>query len=147
MLIRDADISDLKDVFEWRNDCFSRSMSLCTEVVSLDEHNQWFQGSLKNPNRRIYIGSIDDLKIGVVRFDFNVDTDQSEVSINLNPELRGKGYGFTLLSKSIILYEQCKDSTLIARIRKGNDASLKIFDKCKFQKRSEDAFIYHLIRR
>ena len=65
MLIRNADLSDLQDIFEWRNDSFSRSMFLSSEVVSLNEHIDWYQRSLRNPHSRIYIGSIDDLKIGV----------------------------------------------------------------------------------
>lgn len=146
MLIRPADLSDLQDIFEWRNDSFSRSMFLSSKAVSLNEHIDWYQRCLKNPHKKIFIGLIDDLKIGVVRFDFDVDTDQSEVSINLNPQLRGNGYGFTLLSKSISLYEQSNDATLIATIKKENSSSLKIFSKCNFHKKSEDDCSYHLIR-
>jgi RimJ/RimL family protein N-acetyltransferase len=125
-MIRTADLSDLQDVFDWRNDHFIRSMFLSSEAVSLNEHIDWYQRSLKNPNRRIYIGLINDLKVGVVRFDFNEDTKQSEVSINLNPLLRGNGFGFSLLSKSISVYKQSKDTTLIATVKKENDASLKM---------------------
>lgn len=145
MMIRTADLSDLQDVFDWRNDSFSRSMSLSSEAVSLNEHIDWYQRSLKNPNRRIYIGLINDLKVGVVRFDFNEDTGQSRVSINLNPLLRGKGFGFSLLSKSISVYKQSKDSTLIATVKKENYASFKIFTKCRFLNKSEDDLCYHLI--
>lgn len=146
MLIRTADLSDLQDIFEWRNDSFSRSMFLSSEAVSLKEHIDWYQRSLSNPLRKIFIGSIEDLKVGVVRFDFDLDTDQSEVSINLNPQLRNNGYGFTLLSKSINIYDQDKYATLTAKIRRGNNASLKIFSKCDFKNKSEDDFFYHLIR-
>ena len=146
MLIRNADLSDLQDIFEWRNDSFSRSMFLSSEVVSLNEHIDWYQRSLKNPNRRIYIGSISELKVGVVRFDFDENTKRSEVSINLNPILRGKGFGFTLLSKSISVYKQSKDTPLTATVKKENDSSLRIFTKCGFHKKSEDDLCYQLIR-
>ena len=146
MMIRTADLSDLQDVYDWRNDSFSRSMFLSSEAVSLNKHIDWYQRSLKNPHRRLYIGSINDLKVGIVRFDFNKNAEQSEVSINLNPQLRGKGFGFTLLSKSISTYELSNDATLIATIKKENDASLRIFSKCGFHKKSEDDLCYHLIR-
>jgi len=146
MLIRPADLSDLRNIFEWRNDSLSRSMSLNSKLVSLDEHSEWYQRSLLNPYRRMYIGIINELKVGIVRFDFDTDTLQSVVSINLNPKLRGNDYGFTLLDKAIRLYEQSKDTTLMAIIKKGNSASLKIFQKCDFQKKSENDFFYHLIR-
>lgn len=145
MLIRAADLSDLQDIFEWRNDSFSRSMFLSSEAVSLYEHIYWYQRSLENPLRRIYIGSINNIKVGVVRFDFDEDADQSEVSINLNPLLRGKGFGVTLLSKSISIYKQSKGSTLIATVKRENASSLRIFSKCGFHKQSEDDLYYHLI--
>lgn len=146
MLIRNADLSDLQDIFEWRNDSFSRSMCLSSEVFSLNEHIDWYQRSLKNPNRSIYIGSIKELKVGLVRFDFDENNKKSEVSINLNPILRGKGFGFTLLSQSISVYKQSKDTPLIATVKKENDSSLRIFTKCGFRKKSEDDLCYHLIR-
>ena len=146
MLIRPADLSDLEDIFEWRNDSFSRSMSLNSEVVSLNEHINWYQSSLKNPCKEILIGSIDKLKIGVVRFDFDVNTMQSQVSINLNPQFRGGGNGLTLLFKSIEQYEINKHAKLAASIKKENIASLKIFCKCDFYHKSEDDFCYHLVR-
>lgn len=144
-MIRPADLTDLQDVFEWRNDAYSRSMFQNSEVVSLNEHINWYKRSLTNPNSRIYIGSINDLKAGVVRFDFDEDTEQSKVSINLNPLLRGNGLGLTLLSKSISIYKQSNDATLIATVKRENSASLRIFSKYGFHKKSEDALYCHLI--
>ena len=145
MLIRIADLSDLQDIFEWRNDSYGRSMFLSAKVVSLNEHIDWYQRSLENPNRRIYIGSINELKVGVVRFDFDENTEKSEVSINLNPIFRGRGFGFALLSKSISVYKQSKGSPLIAIVKKGNGSSLRIFTKCGFHNKFEDNLCYHLI--
>ena len=146
MLIRNANLSDLQDIFEWRNDSFSRSMFLSSESVSLNEHIDWYKRSLKNPHRRIYIGSINELKVGVVRFDFDEDAEQSEVSININPLLRGKGFGFTLLSKSISVYKKSNNTALIATVKRENDSSLRIFSKCGFHRKSEDDIYYHLMR-
>jgi len=146
MKIRPADLSDLQNIFEWRNDETSRSLFHSSGTVTFNEHTDWYQRSLKNPHRKIYIGLISSLKVGVVRFDFDVDLGQTEVSINLNPQLRGNGYGFTLLSKSISLYELNNGTTLKATIKKGNSASLKIFNKCNFYKKSENEFFYHLVR-
>lgn len=145
MLIRTADLSDLRDIFEWRNDFFSRSMFLNSEVVSLNDHIDWYHRYLKNPHKIIYIGSINKLKVGMVRFDFDEDTMQSEVSINLNPSLRGKGFGLKLLSKSISIYKQSKDTPLIATVKKGNDSSLRTFTKFGFHNKYEDDLCYHLI--
>jgi RimJ/RimL family protein N-acetyltransferase len=146
MLIRAANLSDLQDIFEWRNDSFSRSMSLSSESVSLNEHIDWYKRSLKNPHRKIYIGSINELKVGVARFDFDKDAGKSEVSININPLLRGKGFGSTLLSKSISVHKKSNNATLIATVKKENDSSLRIFSKCGFHMKSEDDNCYYLMR-
>jgi RimJ/RimL family protein N-acetyltransferase len=146
MLIRNAYLSDVGDIFEWRNDPFSQSMFVSTGSVTLKDHIDWYQRSLKNPLRKIYIGVSEDSKVGVVRFDLNINTNQSEVSINLNPKLRGKGYGFTLLSQSINLYRQHEETTLVASVKKENGASLKIFLKSNFWKVCEDELFYRLSR-
>jgi RimJ/RimL family protein N-acetyltransferase len=146
MLIRPADLIDLQDIFYWRNDAFSRTMFQSSDLVSLNEHIEWYQRSLKNPRKRMYIGLIHEQKVGVVRFDYEPDIDQSEVSINLNPQLRGKGYGFTLLANSISLYDKIQNNALKATVKKENIASLKIFMKCKFLITSDDEHFYHLMR-
>jgi len=146
MLIRDADLSDVHDIFEWRSDTLSRSMFVNTGTVSLQEHIDWYERSLKNPLRKIYIGVAENSKVGAVRFDFDVVSNKSEVSINLNPKFRNKGYGFILLSYAISLYLHHKSTTLIATVKKGNRASLRIFEKCNFFKECEDEFFYRLCR-
>ena len=146
MLIRDADMSDVKDIFDWRNDFFSRSMSVNMLTVGLKDHIDWYERSLKDPLRRLYVGIIEDTKVGVVRFDRNPDADISELSINLNPLLRGKGYGFTLLFDCIKLYEQKNGVVLLAKIKKENLASLHIFGKCQFLRNKEDEYFYYLTR-
>lgn len=146
MFIRAVDLSDLQDIFEWRNDALSRFMSISSGTVSLIDHIDWYQRSLKNPFRKIFIGLTKDKKVGVVRFDLDVDSNESQVSINLNPHLRGKGYSFTLLSRSINLYLQDQEATLRAIIKKENCGSLKIFGKCNFHIESETEFFYYLTR-
>jgi RimJ/RimL family protein N-acetyltransferase len=146
MLIRDADISDLLDIFIWRNDVYSRSMFVDTSAVKLNEHVDWYDRSLKDPLRTIYIGVVEDIKVGLVRFDYDKNSRTSEVSINLNPKSRGNGYGATLLSLSIDLYRRTNQFKLVAIIKKENLSSLKIFEKCNFRTQLESAFFYHLTR-
>ena len=88
--IRHADNIDSRDVFEWRNDPISVEMSHKPNVVNWQDHSRWFKDSLKNSNRVILICEdvISKEKIGVVRFDI-VDN-ESTVSINLAPNMRGK---------------------------------------------------------
>jgi len=79
--------NDSKDIWEWRNDELTKQMSITTDSVSWETHSSWYQKSLVNPNRYLYIGFLNDSeKIGMCRFDLDSNTNIAEVSINLNPQ-------------------------------------------------------------
>ena len=98
---RVASITDSRDIFEWRNDELTRKMSHTSDIVEWEGHSAWFESSLENKNRLILLcESINELKkIAVVCFDINFR--RALVSINLSPEMRGKGISKQCLSKSI----------------------------------------------
>jgi L-amino acid N-acyltransferase YncA len=141
--IRDADNSDLLDLFTWRNDPISCLMSTNTNVT-LEEHKAWLEKSFKNPLRIIYIGVMENEKIGVCRFDIDILRTKTEVSINLNPDMRRKNLSYNLLSESIKRYKKNTQIKLTAKIKKENNASLKIFQKCGFAIINENIDFYHL---
>jgi len=144
MLIRKADITDIMDIYQWRNDRHSRSMFLNTSAVSLPEHTKWFETALKENSILVFIGINGAGKIGITRFDLNVNTNSSEVSINLNPEMRGKNMSFDFLSSSIMIYKKDHLVKLTATIKHENKASLRIFGKCGFLKIAEDNIFQYL---
>ena len=41
--IRDASISDLREIFEWRNDKQAVEMSLSANQIKWDSHVKWFK--------------------------------------------------------------------------------------------------------
>jgi|TARA_B100000787_G_C16113943_1_gene259400 L-amino acid N-acyltransferase YncA len=132
MLVRHACSSDSEDILAWRNDKTSRKMSLNKDIVSLDEHNLWFESS-SDLNRVIYIGENDGLKVGICRFDFNEKELCSKVSINMNPTVRGKGLGKVFLKSSVEMYLDQTNYDLIAKIKTDNIASKKIFSYAGFE--------------
>ena len=71
MKIKEADNSDYLDVFEWRNDPISCQMSISNNKVTLEEHKKWYESSLTNPLRKIYIGILTDEKVGICSFDID----------------------------------------------------------------------------
>ena len=144
--MRAADLSDLHDIFEWRNDPLSRSMSRCSAVIAMDEHSAWYRRCLVDRDTRIYIGEVDDMKIGVVYLVYDAESKLTEVSINLNPMFRGRGYGQNFLSKCIEIFDRDKSSQLTATIRKDNNASTKIFTACDFSVVGESDFFYFFKR-
>ena len=132
--------NDSKDIWEWRNDELTKQMSITTDSVSWETHSSWYQKSLVNPNRYLYIGFLNDSeKIGMCRFDLDSNTNIAEVSINLNPQHRSKKLSSQLLSQTIAKYLEEKNTALSATIKKTNIGSIKCFTKCDFTFEREDS--------
>lgn len=132
MLIRKANQSDCKAIFDWRNDPHSREMSFDNREISYNDHVNWFEQSINNPLRELYIGQLEQEKIGVCRFDYNEETLSAEVSVNMNPRMRNKGLGKDFLVAAISLYESAKETVLSARIKTENEASKRMFTHAGF---------------
>lgn len=134
LLLRKARASDAHDLWEWRNDPFTRSNSLNSKKISFSKHQQWFAKSLKNGSRKIYIASLEGVKVGMVRTDFPGDK-VVEVNINMNPAYRGKGLGKRIL-KMVSDSIRKKYATWIQKaiIKTSNKASERIFSSAGFTK-------------
>ena len=87
--VRPANPKDCNDIFLWRNDINTRKMSTNMGNLDFDEHKSWFFDSLNYPQRLILICEDYKNKIGMVRFD--LIESKALISINLRPEIRGKG--------------------------------------------------------
>lgn len=131
---RKAEFKDSKIIFEWRNDQLARKMSHAIDIFDWKRHSAWFASSLKNKNRLILLceNKNDSKKIAVVRFDVN--STRALVSINLSPDVRGKGISKQCLSEAI---ESFKDEfphvvALDAEIKLENIASQRVFKTIGF---------------
>lgn len=135
--LRSVDYSDLMDLFSWRNDMQTRQMFVNSEIISLKNHKNWFKKMINNKMTKLWICEnflLENEKIGMVRFDFSDFYLSAEISINVNPKLRGKGYGFFCVKHSLDLLQNfmpCCNS-IYAKVKKNNFASLKIFQKNLF---------------
>ena len=109
------------------------------------------------PSNKVFLLSIERNKIetdneskkinSICRFDFNASENCAEVSINLNPEMRGKGLASKLLFHSIKKYREGNLIQLKATIKKENIASIKIFKKCDFVQVDENDMCFFLKNR
>jgi pseudaminic acid synthase len=125
MIVRRATHEDAPDVLAWRNDATTRAMSRDTKPIEESEHAAWFERALADPLRLLLIGEEGDVKVGMVRIDRG---ETSEISININPRLRGRGRGGALLAKALA----CFDGAVMAEIKHGNAASKRLFAKAGF---------------
>jgi RimJ/RimL family protein N-acetyltransferase len=96
MKLRKAIFDDWKILLDWRNDPITRENSFETGEVSEQTHKLWFNDSLLNPYREIYILEDNSTPVGSIRSD-NVSTNQYILSWSIAPTQRGKGYGTKIL--------------------------------------------------
>lgn len=131
--------NDSKAIWQWRNDELTKQMSITTDSVSWETHSSWYEKSLVNPNRYLYLGILNyNEKIGMCCFDIDVNTNIAEVSINLNPKHRGKKLSSKLLSQAITKFCEERNTDLAATIKKSNIGSIKCFAKNGFVFERED---------
>lgn len=132
--IRPAVDHDARDIWRWRNDSVTRENSPNAGEVSWDEHVVWYKASLFDANRNIFIGVDTDTgaSVGMVRFDIHQDGFTAEVSINLNPEWRGKKISSILLNMAIGEVQKVSPFVFIAEIKPENHPSICCFKRCGF---------------
>lgn len=122
--LRLAKKNDARLLFQWRNDPVAARNSLNSNPIEWHEHKSWFDASLENGNRDIFIAMLDEERpFGMIRLDW-IDDEHAEVSINIDPNLRGKGLGRALLKQAV---GQFPKTCLFATIKGSNVASLIIF--------------------
>ena len=141
MFLRKANIKDKEDVWSWYSDPQSRKMSIYENTVDFESHCIWFQSSLDDPTKSMYIGCKDERKIGLSRFDFIKDENYTFVSITLDRNYRGKNLSKEFLQISIDKFLEKNNSILKAKIKYDNIPSINCFKSCNFQlSESNDKF-------
>ena len=131
--IRVAELRDCKSVYDWRVDTQSAAMSRAVLTPSMEEHRMWFENSLSDGNRKLFIGELGAEKLGVCRFDFHNKVAAAEVSINMKPSVRGRGLGKRLLFECVEYYLVNHRHNLFAEVKRHNKASLTIFKSAGFE--------------
>lgn len=141
--LRIASFEDSEDIYSWRINHTTRSMSNDTSEFSYDEHCRWFNSILSNGKSKIFIGIKNNEKFGMCRFD-HVPGNQVFVSINLNPEYRGQNLSKTLLMSSIEKFRSKENHPLFAEIKAENIISQKVFVACHFvfRENRNNIFLY-----
>lgn len=128
---------DMRDIWEWRNHRDVRKNSFNTAVVPWDEHQRWFEQKMSDSRCRIYIARRREEKIGVIRFE--PEGKGAQVSVHLNPACLGQGLGYRVIRAGTEQFlKEIGAVTVIARIIKKNEASVKAFMKAGYRCFSED---------
>jgi len=96
--MRLATSEDSEKLFGWRNHILIRSVSRNSEEINWSDHQKWFTGVLSSSDRVLLIGELENVPVGVVRFDIQDNT--AEVSIYVIPETDLTGAGQELLQSA-----------------------------------------------
>ena len=131
-IIREMTVKDMRRVWKIRNSPDVRILSFDTKYIPFATHKLWFKERIDNRNNHCYVLEISRGKqlhiIGYIRYLF--EKKSYIVSIAIDLEFRGKGYGFYLLSKTLSILNTKK--TILANIKKGNFVSIRLFSKVGF---------------
>lgn len=140
--IRVADLTDIKDLFDWRNHPQARKGSFDTNAITWEQHEAWFKKKLHDPLATIYIFSSDKVKLGSIRFE---QKDKGIwVSVMLNPGYTGKKLGSQLIKLATKKYirENRSGKQFIAEVKTDNVISNKTFLKAGYK---ESHIVYTFI--
>lgn len=143
-----ASPDDSEDIWTWRNDERTRSMSISSGFIERDVHEAWFSHALADPLREFFIGVTvaEGTKIGMCRFDLDADKSSAEVSINLNPAMRGKGWAKPLLADAVRRYAAESSVSIKATVKRHNAAAVRCFLDCGFHLRADDGeYLYFML--
>jgi RimJ/RimL family protein N-acetyltransferase len=136
MKLRKAIFDDWKILLDWRNDPITRENSFETGEVSEQTHKLWFNDSLLNPYREIYILEDNLISVGSIRID-TLLINEYLLSWSIAPTQRGKGYGTKILEMLL----QDRKGKFIAEIKPENIASIKMVQKNGFIQLDELKYI------
>jgi len=131
---RRAGQSDSRSIYEWRVHPRARAASRNESEFSFESHKDWFERVLKDKKRVIYMASERGIKIGQIRFDQHGET-ESEVSVSINPEKYGQGYGSVIIRDGSEKYlaEHSNVNVIIAEINPDNNASIRAFENAGYE--------------
>ncbi|MGL5574108.1 MAG: GNAT family N-acetyltransferase [Sarcina sp.] len=128
--LRSVQEEDINFLLELRNDLEVRKNSFNEEILTLEKHLKWFKNRDLEQNK-YYLLTDGIYKIGSV---YLLKGEQgNEISYMIHKDFRGMGYGKLIIN----MIENEIDGELIAKVKKENYISNKIFEKLGYSKLSE----------
>ena len=133
--IRNAHQEDCLDIHKIRNEEEIRKFSFDTSEITFENHRSWFEKTLVDDKRRLFVVTEENQIYGVVRFDLSKDLKEAEVSIYVSKTAANKGVGkFALLeSEKLLKNEIASCKKIIAKALIDNERSIQFFKNCAYQ--------------
>ncbi len=136
IVLRPMGIQDESILFSWQCEPGNRKYSGVDQTPNIDEHRAWYKKSLSDNSRRMWLLIFEGRKCGYVRLDAHHKSE--EVSVLISQKYRKLGLAHGAISK---LKELCLFGVLNAQVSPDNRASVSLFKKLDFKKKSSNLII------
>lgn len=135
LFLRPATPEDSDSLLAWRNAPDAVQWSATGRALGRCEHEAWLSQVLGNAGRRIWVGEVDGVPIGMVRVDVEqaIGPGVGIVSVAVDAARRGHGAGAGLLrGLKRELLGDCQVLELRALVHPANAGSVRIFERGGF---------------
>lgn len=126
---RKATVADCRLYWHWANDPEVRRSAFNSEPISWEKHQEWFTAKVSDPNTILLIFESRFGPVAQVRLDG--DAKQMTISYSVARQYRGTGIGKKIISE-VISARPPFTNMFMAQVKKGNIASVNIFEKLGF---------------
>ena len=139
-LVRKVEKNDSRQILAIRNHPSNLKFFNDQEKALWENHNPWFEKKyFSGEDNHCFVLIYEEKLIGYCRYD---ESDGGHViSIALDPDYQGKGFGTKLLVSS--LAEVSVSGPIVAEVHKNNTSSLKLFERNNFRIYKEDINKYY----
>jgi len=142
--VRPAVLGDAESIWTIRNQPQTRANSFSEETIELKDHVAWFSKKyFAEADNHCFVLVQGSKVIGYTRFD-KKDENIYEVSIAIDAAEHGRGRGSFLLKESVQSFFSAGSRKIIAKIKRTNIASLKLFEKCGFKINRESEAMFEM---
>ena len=132
--LRKATAADCELFWQWANDPATRSASFHGDPILWDDHRQWFNARLNDPQSVVYVAANGSgAPLGSVRF--QIENERAVLSIVVGSQFRGGGWGQKLLALAAQrLFEDYRVNLIDAFVKPANAPSMKLFSAAGFER-------------
>ena len=118
--------TDMKLLFDWRNNELVRKNSFCMDPVEWNEHVKWFNTTLVKSSVLFFILICKEQEVGQIRIDLDLDN-TAIINYSIAEKYRGFGYGKQILHLAETeLYERFKNKYMLKALVKENNISSQV---------------------
>ena len=138
LAIRPAEAADAELLWRWVNDPGVRKASFRRDPIDWNDHVAWFGNRLESQTNRIYVLEENGAPAAQVRFDLG-ESDAWEIDVGVDPGRRGRGIGAEAVTSACAeLFADTGATSIVARVKRANIPSLRMFAKSGFVEEGDD---------